>query len=110
MGRKEDIISAVFSMLIGVMLMLCIHIADGASECIKKPLNFIYRASFTVYLSHCLFLQIASSAISRFGIADIGVQLVVRAAVCYTAPFILWYVWYLMKNAATKLLQKRKEA
>ena len=95
-------------MTIGVMLMLCIHIADGASECIKKPLNFIYRASFTVYLSHCLFLQIASSAISRFGIADIGVQLVVRAAVCYTAPFILWYLWSLIHKGIKILLAKRK--
>jgi peptidoglycan/LPS O-acetylase OafA/YrhL len=77
---------------------------------VKKPLGFIYRASFTVYLSHCLFLQIITSAIGALGVTDIGVQLVLRAAMCYTAPFIMWYVWYLIKKAATKLLQKRKEA
>ena len=97
-------------MTICVMLALCILLADGTCAVVKKPLGFIYRASFAVYLSHCLFLQIITSAIGALGVTDIGVQLVLRAAMCYTAPFILWYVWYLMKKAATKLLPKRKEA
>lgn len=97
-------------MTIGMMLLLSIAIADRAPALIKKPIGFIYRASFTVYLSHCLFLQLASAAISRFGIADIGVQLVLRAAVCYTAPFVLWYVWYLIQKGTKTLITRRKAA
>ena len=71
-------------------------------------LGFIYRASFTVYLSHCLFLQIITSAIGALGVTDIGVQLVLRAAMCYTAPFILWYLWSLIHKGIKILLAKRK--
>lgn len=85
-------------MTICVMLTLCIAIADSAADIVKKPLSFIYRASFTVYLSHCLFLQLISAEIAERSITDIGIQLILRAAVCYTAPFVLWYGWYWAKK------------
>ncbi len=93
-------------MSICVMLALCILIADHAPKHVTKPLSFIYRASFTVYLSHCLFLQIITSVIGRLGLMDIGVQLLLRAAVCYTAPFILWYAWYWARRG-TRILWKK---
>ncbi len=80
-------------MTICVMLTLCILLADSTYTPVKKPLGFIYRASFTVYLSHCLFLQIITSVIGRLGVTDIGVQLILRALMCYTAPFLMWYLW-----------------
>lgn len=97
-------------MTICVMLTLCILISDRAADAVQKPLAFIYRASFTVYLSHCLFLQIITSAIGALGVTDIGLQLVLRAAVCYTAPFVLWYGWYWAKKGLHMLCMKRKAA
>ncbi len=98
------------AMTICVMLTLCIWLADRAKDTVTKPLGFIYRASFTVYLSHCLFLQFVTSLIGRLGVTDIGAQLILRAAVCYTAPFLMWYLWYLLKKETSRILQNRKKA
>jgi len=102
-------------MTICIALTLCILLCDRAENTaalrvLTRPLSFIYAASFSVYLSHCLFLQIISSAIAQFAITDIGVQLVLRAAVCYTAPFVLWYGWYWAKKGIHILCRKRKAA
>ena len=97
-------------MTICVMLTLCIRIADGNCAAIKAPLAWICRASFTVYLSHCLFLQLISAEIAEHSITDISVQLILRAAVCYTAPFVLWYGWYWAKKGIHILCRKRKAA
>lgn len=93
-------------MTICVMLTLCIAIADRAKDVVKKTLGFIYRASFTVYLSHCLFLQIIASAIAQYAITDIGTQLVLRALVCYTAPFLLWFAWDLVRRGSRMIRTK----
>ena len=95
-------------MTICVILTLCILLADHVKDAVTKPLGFIYRASFTVYLSHCLFLQIITSLIGRLSVTDISVQLLLRAAVCYTAPFVLWYVWDRIRKGVSTLSRKRK--
>ncbi len=82
-----DIITVFF------VLALCIAICEKNYFTLKKILSFIYSASFTVYLSHCLFLQIIQSLMDRLNISDMGILITARAAVCYTAPFLMWFVF-----------------
>ena len=104
-------------MTICVVLTACIFLCDRAEtsavlRVLTKPLAFIYAASFTVYLSHCLFLQNINSVIYARGITDIGTQTLLRALMCYTAPFLLWYLWHLLQKG-TRWLYKiclRKKA
>ncbi len=93
-------------MTVCVMLLLCILLADSTWVSVKKPLGFIYRASFSVYLSHCLFLQIITAVIGRLGVTDIGLQLILRVAVCYTAPFLMWYLWDCAKKGIFAMQKK----
>ena len=68
----------------------------------KNALSFIHKSSFSVYLSHCLVLQIITNYLTGKGVSDVGLLLAVRAVACYTIPFLLWYVWSLIKNKELK--------
>lgn len=59
------------------------------SAALDTVLSFVYRSSFCVYLSHCLFLEEGTSKLKAFGVTDIGALLVGRALICYTLPFLL---------------------
>ncbi len=92
--------------MIFFMLTLCIVICDRAPRFITKPLTFVASASFTVYLSHCLFLQEFQNKLAEHGIGDIGAILFLRTLVSYTLPFLLWYIWSILKRATLKLIKK----
>jgi hypothetical protein len=51
-------------------------------------------------------LEITAAGIRVLGIADIGVQLILRAAVCFTMPFLLWYGWDLVQIHVQPLYKK----
>ena len=115
----DDSVMKMFTdtMSVCVVLTLCILFRDHAQahpilRMLKRPLAFVYAASYTVYLSHCLFLQITASKLSACGITDIGVQLLWRALVCFTVPFLLWYLWQTVKKGAAVLIRNcmRKKA
>ena len=91
-------------------MCLCIIIKNAKLRKTKKVLNFIFAASFSVYLSHCFFLNLADRyIIEKFGITGIALQLMVRFAVCYTLPFI-WYVVLKKIKYPVKMLFKKKKA
>ena len=99
MKMIADIISIVF------FLGVCIYIKASKLTALKKVLSWIFASSFTVYLSHCLFLVVSESLAAKRGITDIGILLVIRFAVCYTLPFI----WYFAINSAGKLVKKLRK-
>ncbi len=86
-----------------VMLYICITIENSCFKKIKKFLSFIHKSSFSVYLSHCLVLQIVTNYLTGKGVADIGILLGIRAVACYTIPFFLWHVWSIAKNKVLKI-------
>lgn len=90
-----------------LMFALCIVINDYAPDFITKILTFIFSASFTVYLSHCLFLQECQSQLGAHSVSDIGIQLIFRALVSYTLPFALWFVFDLARRNINKALNKK---
>ncbi len=80
------------------MLALCIALNDRGAPFIKNILRFVYAASFTVFLSHCLFLEAGQSLLRRIGVGNIGVSIIVRALICYTLPFLLWFAYHKIKK------------
>lgn len=72
------------------LLSLCIAIAKSGLK-IKGALRWIHKASFSVFLSHCLFLSAGTELFQRIGISGTGTLLVLRFAVCYTLPFLLFF-------------------
>lgn len=90
-------------------MCLCIIIKNSKAKRTKALLRWIFGASFSVYLSHCLFLNLADRyIIEKFSITDLALKLVIRFVVCYTLPF-LWY-WLLkkVKYPIKKLFHKKK--
>lgn len=95
------------TLTIFMLFALCIVINDYAPKLVTKPLSFIFSASFTVYLSHCLFLQECQSRLGAYGVTDIGTQLFFRALVCYTLPFIMWFVFDLIRKYVKKTIKRK---
>lgn len=87
-------------------LALSVIIKDSKASCLKRALSFIFSASFTVYLSHCYFLNVVDRQLALHGVTDIGVNLAVRALVCFTLPF-LWFVIVRCAKAALTWLWRR---
>ena len=67
----------------------------------------IHKASFTVYLSHCLFMVMATRQMERWGIGSTAVLLLGRILVCYTVPFGLYW---LEKQCRALLKRKKHES
>lgn len=80
-----------------VLLRVCLTLRS-ASSFVKKVLSFISSASFSVYLSHCLFLTLATHFMLIGGIQKISVILIVRFLVCYSLPFALYGVGQLLRS------------
>ncbi len=87
------------TLTIFAILTLCIALNDKDGLVpLKRVLGFVFSASFGVYLSHCLFLETAQALMRYAGINSITVLLIGRALVCYTLPFLLWYILNTIKN------------
>ena len=71
---------------------LCISIRH-LPERLRSVLQWIYAGSFFVYLSHCVFLTLTTAYLQGRGISDLFVLLGARLLVCFTVPFVLWYVY-----------------
>lgn len=85
-----------------IMLTICILIENYGKSFLKGVLTFIHKASFSVFLSHCLVLQIVTNELSGRGIKDFGILLFARILACYTIPFILWFIWDKIKKIKLK--------
>lgn len=83
-----------FTDCISIYVLLCLcRLLTCAPRGIRNLLDYIHSASFFVYLYHCLFLTVGTVFFQRLGIYRLSLLLLLRAAVCYTAPFILYFLW-----------------
>ena len=82
----------VASYLLSIILLhaLCLGVRPGF---LAGILQKIHRASFAVYLSHCLFLSILENFLAERGIVQLAVTLPLRGAVCYTLPFLTYWLF-----------------
>ena len=76
------------TLAIGLLLSCCLRVeAQGRLD---RLLGRIHEASFSVYLSHCLFMLMATRQMERWGVESAAVLLLGRMLVCYTVPFGLY--------------------
>ena len=71
---------------------LCLTLTK-APQRLQDLLMKLSGCSFFVYLSHCLFLTLATAFLQNRGITGTFPLLCARAAVCYTLPFLCWWVY-----------------
>ena len=63
-----------------------------------KILSSADKATFPVYLCHCLFIFILNSEFNKYGINDIGIRLVLRFVIVYIVSFGGAILWQWVKN------------
>lgn len=83
---------------IAVMLCLCVWLEDSHCARTKRLLTQIHASSLSVFMSHALFLTLATVALGKLGVTKLSLLLLARAAVCYTLPFLL--AWLLRRLRA----------
>ena len=79
-------------MSILLLLTACVAL-QGRAAGLERALRGIHRASFFVYLSHCLVLTLATDWLLQAGVYRVSAQLAVRAAACFTVPFLVYFVY-----------------
>lgn len=77
---------------------LCLRLAQRTGP-LQTLLGRIYHSSFFVYLSHCLFLTLVTAHMQGRGINGLTPLLLARFAVCYTVPFLAYYVYHKLLSA-----------
>ena len=77
---------------IALLHSICISLTRAGAK-VQGGLQALYSASFFLYLSHCLFLTLATGFMQGHGVAALSILLPVRALVCYTVPFFLWLMY-----------------
>lgn len=85
-----------------LLLTLCIAIRD-ARPAWAGILRKIHAASFFVYLSHCLFLTMGTLLLNGLGVSRLSALLLLRLLICYTCPFLLFWLWSRCKGALSRL-------
>lgn len=78
---------------------LCLGLKNGGLA--DRLLEKIHRASFSVYLSHCLFLAAVTGLMRRMGVTRLSVLLIVYFVTCYTLPFLLYFSGELLRRKKT---------
>lgn len=74
------------------VLLLLSRRLTRAPSAVRGILRRIHSASFFVYLYHCVFLEVGYAFFLGRGIHQLSLLLPLRAAVCYTAPFMLYFL------------------
>lgn len=80
--------------LLSILLLhgVCLEL-DRAPAMLRRWLDRISDSSFFVYLSHCLFLTLATAYLQRLGVTRLSLLLTARFLTCYTVPFLLCRVY-----------------
>ncbi len=79
-------------------ILFCVSFAAKCSG-IKLPtlVALADKATYHVYLCHCLFIFIGNDIMARLGIGDIGLRTLLRFCFVYTASFTLCMGWQKLK-------------
>lgn len=75
-----------------LLLCLCLRLSRSAPAPVGRVLGWIHASSYSVFLSHPLFLTVATWYLQEAGVKDVGTLLLLRALVCCTVPFALCWV------------------
>ena len=97
----------IFADLLSILLVHALALRLAPSDGLpQKVLDKVYPASFSVYLSHCLFLNWVTDHLQGAGVTKLSVLLPARFAVCYTAPFLLYFLLCWLRGLCKKSAAK----
>ena len=71
---------------------LCLALTRAPRR-VQDLLARLSQCSFFVYLSHCLFLTLITAFLQSRGVTSTFPLLAARAAVCYTLPFLCYWIY-----------------
>lgn len=77
-----------------------------AGNSILKPLSFIDKSSYAIYLMHCLILVICNNYMTEMGITSLTTRFCIRAAVVYGVSFGVCILWQLIKIPVARAIRK----
>ncbi len=77
-----------------------------AGNSILKPLSLVDRASYSVYLLHCLVLVIVNDYMTDYGILSLNVRFGIRAAAVYGISITVCVLWELIKIPFRKMRRR----
>lgn len=80
--------------LLSIVLLhsICIRLTKTESK-LGNALSWIYQSSFFVYLSHCLFMTVATAFLQGRGVVGLFPLILLRSLVCYTIPFLAYWLY-----------------
>lgn len=83
----------VFADLLSCQLLLAVCIGlNNAAPRLQRALGWISRASFFIYLTHCLFLTLITNSLMAAGLRDITLLTAARMVCCYGCPMLLYAI------------------
>ncbi len=85
--------------------MLAQLFTDGGAI-LLKPVAGLDRASYSIYLIHCLVIYMVNEYMDTHGITDLTARYGWRALATYCGSIILCLVWQVSKNAVANLIRK----
>lgn len=62
-----------------------------------KPLSFIDKSSYLIYLMHCLIIVVTNDLMTKYNILNLKDRFGIRTAVVYTVSILVCLIWNLMK-------------
>ena len=96
-----------FSDILTIFLLftLCSAIAKAVSspgKLLRRALTFVNSASYSVYLSHCLFLNLVKKFVIDAGHSKLSVVTASSAVACIVLPFAIAYAENRIRRALTR--------
>ncbi len=78
----------------------------GVGSAVLKPLGFVDRASYTIYLIHCLILVMFDNYMNDCGIEALTTRFMLRAAAVYGISIAVCGIWQIIKYPIAKAIRK----
>lgn len=85
--------------------MLAQLLTDGGRITLK-PLSMLDRATYDIYLVHCLVIFIANEWMYRMKITDLMTRYAYRALIAYAGSILLCLLWQAVKRRTGRLMAK----
>ena len=86
-------------MSIFFLLSICTVLTEVPLPRLRAVLSWIHQSSFTVYLSHCLFMNVVTALLRRIGITSIMALIPLRVLFTYSCAFLFYAILSHLKKA-----------
>lgn len=101
-----ELIHIMYCMSAILFFYMTAQLFTGIGAVVLKPLGFIDRSSYTIYLIHCLVLVIFDNFMNDKGIGAIPTRFMLRAAAVYGISIAFCGIWQIIKYPISKMIKK----